>query len=84
MKVNLIEGCPTWELEAINLMQSSFPDRTQATISDNEIILYGTDGKEWARIIRTGTELIPFPTDDIPNDCKEILKNVCKSTMKGI
>lgn len=88
MKVNLIEGCPTWELEAINLMQSSFSDRTQATISDNEIMLYGADGKadgkEWARIIRTDSELIPFPTDDIPNDCKEILKNVCKSSMKGI
>lgn len=67
-----------------NFSLRSFPDGTQATISDNEIILYGADGKEWARIIRTDTELIPFPTDDIPNDCKEILKNVCKSTMKGI
>lgn len=67
-----------------NFSLRSFPDRTQATISDNEIILYGTDGKEWARIIRTDTELIPFPTDDIPNDCKVILKNVCKSSMKGI
>lgn len=84
MKVNLIEDCPSWELEAINLMQSSFPDRTQTTISGNEIMLYGDDSKEWARIIRTDTELIPFPTDDIPNDCKEILKNVCKSAMKGI
>lgn len=62
----------------------SFPVGTRATISDNEITLYGADGKEWARIIRTDTELIPFPTDDMPNDCKEILKNVCKSAMKGI
>lgn len=67
-----------------NFSLRSFPDGTQTTISDNEIILYGTDGKEWARIIRTDTELIPFPTDDIPNDCKEILKSVCKSSMKGI
>ncbi|ACB72603.1 hypothetical protein LOB55_03770 [Lactobacillus delbrueckii subsp. lactis] len=67
-----------------NFSLRSFPDGTQTTISDNEIMLYGADGKEWARIIRTDTELIPFPTDDIPNDCKEILKNVCKSAMKGI
>lgn len=67
-----------------NFSLRSFPDRTQTTISGNEIMLYGADGKEWARIIRTDTELIPFPTDDIPNDCKEILKNVCKSAMKGI
>jgi hypothetical protein len=67
-----------------NFSLRSFPDGTQTTISDNEIMLYGADGKEWARIIRTDTELIPFPTDDIPNDCKEILKNVCKLAMKGI
>lgn len=63
---------------------SNFPGETRATISDKEIMLYGADGKEWARIIRTDTELIPFPTDDIPNDCKEILDNVCKMAMKGI
>lgn len=62
----------------------SFPEETRATISDKEIMLYGADGKEWARIIRTDTKLIPFPTDDIPNDCKEILDNVCKTAMKGI
>ena len=62
----------------------SFPEETRATISDKEIMLYGADGKEWARIVRTGTELIPFPTDDIPNDCIKILENVCKTAMKGI
>lgn len=62
----------------------SLPAGTRATISDNEIMLYGADGKEWARIIRTDTELIPFPTDDMPNDYKEIIKNVCKLAMKGI
>lgn len=62
----------------------SFPDRTQATISDKEIMLFGADDKEWARIIRTDTELIPFPTDDIPNNCIKILENVCKTAMKGI
>lgn len=51
-----------------NFSLRSFPDGTQTTISDNEIMLYGADSKEWARIIRTDTELIPFPTDDIPND----------------
>lgn len=63
---------------------SSFPVEVRATISNDKIMLYGADGKEWARIIRTGSELIPFPTDDIPNDCKEILDNVCKAAMKGI
>ena len=62
----------------------SFPDRTQATISDKEIMLFGADDKEWARIIRTDTELVPFPTDDIPNDCIKILENVCKMATKGI
>lgn len=68
----------------MNFRLSAFPNETRATISDKEIMLYGADGKEWARIIRTDTELIPFPTDDIPNDCKEILENVCKMAMKGI
>lgn len=63
---------------------ASFPEGTRATISDKEIMLYGADGKEWARIIRTDTELIPFPTDYIPNDCIKILENVCKTAMKGI
>lgn len=68
----------------MNFRLSAFPGETSASISDKEIMLYGADGKEWARIIRTGTELIPFPTDDIPNNCKEILENVCKTAMKGI
>lgn len=48
----------------------------QATISDNEIMLYGADGKEWARIVRTENKLIPFPTDDTPNACKALLKGI--------
>lgn len=56
----------------------------KATIRDNEIMLYGADGKEWARIVRTETKLIPFPTDDIPNDCINILENVCKTALKGV
>ena len=63
---------------------SSFPVEVRATISSDKIMLYGDDGKEWARIIRTDNKLIPFPTDDMPNDCKEILYNVCKTAMKGI
>lgn len=61
-----------------------FPEGTRATINGNDIMLYGADGKEWARIIRTDTELIPFPTDDIPNNCVKILENVCKTAIKGI
>lgn len=63
---------------------ASFPEGTRATISDKEIMLYGADGKEWARIVRTDAKLIPFPTDDIPNDCIKIIENVCKTAMKGI
>lgn len=59
---------------------SRFPGET----SDKEIMLYVADDKEWARIIRTDTELIPFPTEDIPNDCIKIIKNVCKMPTKGI
>ena len=62
----------------------SFPEETRATISDKEIMLYGADGKEWARIVRTDTKLIPFPTDDIPNNYIKILDNVCKTAIKGI
>lgn len=62
----------------------SFPEGTRATISGNDIMLYGADGREWARIVERDGEITPFPTDDIPEKYKPALKEICILAEKSV
>lgn len=68
----------------MNFRLSAFPNETRATISGNDIMLYGADGREWARIVERDGEITPFPTDDIPEKYKPVLKEICILSEKSV
>lgn len=66
----------------INL--SSFPHGIRIILAGDAAILYGNDGREWARIVERDGRFLPFPTDDIPEKYKPALKEICILAGKSV
>lgn len=68
----------------MHLSLAKFPEGTRIILAGDDAILYGADGREWARIVERDGEITPFPTDDIPEKYKPALKEICILAEKSV
>lgn len=68
----------------MHLSLAKFPEGTRITYDGYAATMYGADGKEWARIVERDGKVTPFPTDDILEKYKPVLKEICILAEKSV